>query len=283
MFKKRLISTVLLWGLVLGSLFFGGGAGGVAVLAVLSGLAQWEFYALLERLGYHPQRLLGLFAGTALILIPYFSGPRYFKGEWELLFCFILMVIAASYALTFFTLDLKRKRILYSPTSLGVIYIPCMLHFLVYIFKGPDGVSPTREGMALVLWVVAVAKFTDVGGLLVGSFFGKHRLAPKISPKKTWEGVWGGLALAVLVGAVLAAVFPGAFPRGFTVGLSLKLAVCLGVIAILSDLAESALKRQANVKDSGAFLPGIGGILDLVDSLIFTAPMAYFLLNTLLF
>lgn len=283
MLGKRLMSTLLLWGLVLGALLGFGGDGGVAILALLSGLAQWEFYGLLKRMGYHPKRILGVVAGTLVIVMPYFAGPGYFAGEWELLLSFMLISIAAGYALAFLTCDMRRMRFIYSPTSLGVIYLPCMLHFLVYIFKGPDGVSPTREGMALVLWLVAVSKFTDVGGLLVGSKWGKTRFAPKISPKKTWEGVLGGLAMAVAVGVILTAAFPAYFPHGFDIHLSIKLSLCLGITAIFSDLVESAIKRQAHVKDSGGLLPGIGGMFDLLDSLVFTAPLGYFLINTLLF
>ncbi len=277
MFLKRLTSTLLLWGTVLGILFVGGSHGGIALLVALSAAAQWEFYGMLARMGYHPKPFIGILMGTAVILFPYLAGPRYFLGKWELLLLLILMAIGLFYALAFVYGDLNKYRYIYSPTSLGVLYLPFMLHFLVYILRGPEGLYSTREGLSLVLWLIVVAKFTDVGGFLVGSYFGKHPFAPKLSPKKTWEGVVGGVLLALCVGSAWVAFFPKTLPARFTVALSIRLCICLSITAILSDLAQSAIKRQAKMKDSGSLLPGIGGAFDLLDSLVFTAPLGYFL------
>jgi phosphatidate cytidylyltransferase len=129
------------------------------------------------------------------------------------------------------------------------------------------------------VWVALVAKFTDMGGYLVGRAVGRHKLAPTISPGKTWEGVAGGLVFAAGV-AALAARYgaPAHFlPDWLRPGLAALLALPIAAASILSDLAESALKRRAGVKDSGRCIPGIGGALDLVDSLLLPAVTAYYL------
>ncbi|HQU09440.1 MAG: hypothetical protein B7X06_03030, partial [Verrucomicrobia bacterium 21-51-4] len=102
---------------------------------------------------------------------------------------------------------------------------------------------------------------------------GKHRLAPSISPKKSWEGVLGGAVFATLGGIGLLYLFDNQLPATFTAPKAFLLALIMTPLAVVSDLFKSVLKRQAGVKDSGKVIPGIGGALDLVDSLLFTAPV----------
>jgi phosphatidate cytidylyltransferase len=130
-------------------------------------------------------------------------------------------------------------------------------------------------GLALCLWLVAVAKFCDVGALLTGMAIGRHKLAPHISPKKTWEGAAGGVLTAAAVGAGIAALLPDYLPASFAPAVAALVAVPLAVVTIVSDLIESAMKRRADLKDAGKLIPGIGGAFDLTDSLILTAPVAY--------
>jgi phosphatidate cytidylyltransferase len=134
----------------------------------------------------------------------------------------------------------------------------------------------------LTIWIVAVAKCTDVGGLLVGMQIGKTPLSV-ISPKKTYEGAIGGIAFAMLIGLFVLGVFNVYAPEGFTWWLSALMAIPVGIASIASDLVESAFKRQAGVKDSGNIIPGIGGVFDLTDSLILTAPLGYLLFKYLIF
>ena len=129
-------------------------------------------------------------------------------------------------------------------------------------------------GVFLCVWIVVVAKCTDVGGLLIGMKIGKTPLS-KISPRKTVEGAVGSLFFTMLVGLLILGVFNAFAPENFNWWRSSLMAFPLGITAIASDLVESALKRQANVKDSGISIPGIGGIFDLTDSLILTAPLGY--------
>ena len=119
-----------------------------------------------------------------------------------------------------------------------------------------------------------------MGALLVGKFFGKNKMAPTLSPKKTWEGAIGGTLFSVL-GSILTAQIGNQYLNlgfEFNLGVAALLALPISITGQLGDLVESGFKRQAGIKDSGHSIPGIGGALDLMDSLIFTAPLAYLLI-----
>ena len=134
----------------------------------------------------------------------------------------------------------------------------------------------------LLVWLLAVTKFTDMGAYIVGSLIGRHKLIPHVSPGKTWEGLAGALVFSQLAGCGLYA----ALPRELAVlggwGHVIFLGLILAALAVLGDLAESVVKRALQAKDSGRMLPGIGGALDLIDSVCFTAPGLYFYLQWVL-
>jgi phosphatidate cytidylyltransferase len=110
----------------------------------------------------------------------------------------------------------------------------------------------------------------DAAAFFTGRYFGRHKLAPRISPSKTWEGVIGGLILSILAGLLLTVK-----PLGILWYLAIVLGILLGIAAVLGDLAESLIKRQTHVKDSGQIMPGHGGMLDRMDSLIFAVIVVY--------
>ena len=124
-------------------------------------------------------------------------------------------------------------------------------------------------GLALVLYVIAVAKMTDNGALFIGRQWGRRKLAPQISPGKTVAGFWGGLLVGTLTAGAI-----GPDCTGRPLGFALAAGLALSLAAVAGDLLESLLKRRAGVKDSGALLPGIGGVLDLLDSILLAAPVA---------
>src|SRR5207237_10612466 len=134
------------------------------------------------------------------------------------------------------------------------------------------------SGQFYCLYLIAVTKFSDMGAYLTGSSFGRHLMIPHISAKKTWEGFFGALALALLCSLALFKLMPGHLSM-LTWTHATILGLLLGFAAVIGDLAESIIKRSTGVKDSGNFLPGIGGALDLVDSLLFTAPLLFFYLR----
>jgi phosphatidate cytidylyltransferase len=161
--------------------------------------------------------------------------------------------------------------------SIAYLTIPlsCMIS-IVYFFP-PDS---HEDGRWWLLYVVFVTKMTDIGAFFIGKKFGRQKLAPYISPKKTWEGAFGGLVAAIFASVILilcSALFDGkAF--GLSLWQGIWLGALLGILAQCGDLAESLLKRDGGIKDSSQ-LPGLGGMLDIVDSLVFTAPLMYILLK----
>ena len=164
-------------------------------------------------------------------------------------------------------------------TLFGIVYIPFMLSFLVRIVLIDAPVANT--GLLLGVWMIAVAKFCDVGALLTGLAFGRHKMAPEISPKKTWEGAVGGLITSAAIGAGLAYWFADQIPAGFTPLFAALVALPIAGLAIISDLVESIIKRHADAKDAGATIPGIGGVFDLSDSLILTSPIGFVIFSLL--
>ena len=160
-------------------------------------------------------------------------------------------------------------------TIFGFLYVVWLFNFvtkLVYLYPHH---GRTFTGQYYVLYCIVVTKFSDMGAYLVGSLCGKHLLIPHISPKKTWEGFFGAIAFAVLgsYGTLYLAGDRLHYLNAFHAGI---LGVLLGFAAIIGDLAESIIKRSTDTKDSGTMLPGIGGVLDLIDSLLFTAPLLFF-------
>jgi phosphatidate cytidylyltransferase len=157
------------------------------------------------------------------------------------------------------------------------IYLGLLSSFLAQVRWLPSGSgSSSRSALALAL-TIFVPKCCDVGAYLTGRAIGCHRMTPRLSPKKTWEGAAGGLVLANLV--VLVGVWFGERPAWFWLK-AIGFGVSVGIAGMLGDLAESLLKRESQKKDASQMIPGFGGILDVVDSLLFAAPVAYLWLQS---
>ena len=150
----------------------------------------------------------------------------------------------------------------------------CGISCLVLLYLGLLGafVLGIRidEGPWAFLTFIFVVKSSDIGAYTFGKLFGKHKLSPRVSPKKTWEGLIGAAAVATILSITFALIF-----GIMQVWVAPIFGVCMAVIGQLSDLAESMLKRDAQQKDSSNRVPGFGGILDVIDSLLFAAPVAY--------
>lgn len=157
----------------------------------------------------------------------------------------------------------------------GFVYVPFLFSFAWRLLMLPHwpGQGPV-PGLPWLLFTIAVTKFTDMGAYAIGVVCGRHKMIPHISPGKTWEGL-GGALLGALVAALGSFWLFESHLSGLTLGHAALLAVVLGTITVVADLAESVLKRCLDVKDSGRLLPGIGGALDLIDSLLFTLPAAW--------
>src|SRR5438105_4146950 len=161
-------------------------------------------------------------------------------------------------------------------STFGFLYVLWLFNFItkiVYVF--PRDAAGHVTGHFYVLYLVVITKFSDMGAYVTGSLIGRHPLIPHISPKKTWEGFFGALGFSLLGSCGLRALMPGSL-HALDWTDTIVLGLLLGFSAIIGDLAESIVKRSCEVKDSGKMLPGIGGALDLIDSLLFTAPLLFF-------
>ena len=229
------------------------------------GLGLNEFFSLVERKGILIERWIGLAVGLLIpISILFEFEPT--KG-WELFFMMVAL-------LTLFLLQLRRRdssqAIVGVSTALfGIFYVSWCFSFLIKL-RFLDAPS-LPSGSWLVVLLLLITKGGDVGAYFVGSAIGRHALAPRISPHKTWEGMVGGLLFSVGGALVLRPVF-----SQVPVQHLLILGLMLGILGQLGDLLESLIKRDCQVKDSGTLLPGMGGVLDVLDSLLFTAPICYF-------
>ncbi|MBL9131042.1 MAG: phosphatidate cytidylyltransferase [Verrucomicrobiaceae bacterium] len=163
-------------------------------------------------------------------------------------------------------------------TVFGIVYTVILFGFMVRLmYFRADG---HMSGIFLTLFLVVVTKFSDMGAYVVGVLFGKHKMIPHISPAKSWEGFVGAFLGSFGAAAIMLAWIPEKLaPLNWLHGMILAPVLC--ATAITGDLAESVLKRCVAIKDSGHKLPGIGGILDLTDSLLFTAPVFYFYLSAI--
>ena len=273
---KRALSSLVLWTIVLGVLWFFRDAGAVAIIALITGFTLLEFYRLLAAAGDAPFARLGSFFGVLIVIAPWVQA-RFGRPADPL-----LALATTVFAIRILGEREPEKRVpALAATVFGLVYVASLLQYFVRIIVAPlPGAALSTGGhLILCLWVVAVAKFSDVGGLLAGMAAGRTPLAPHISPKKTWEGAVGGVLLAMAIGALVAWLGRGRVPQDLTPLRAAMIAAPVAVVAIISDLIESMIKRRANLKDSGGVIPGIGGIFDMSDSLILAAPVGYFLLG----
>lgn len=281
--KDRILSTIGLWTVVAAILWIFSRydlaqVGGFLTLLGLALGAQYELYRILEQAGGAPRIALGMTCGLALLVAQFLGLVSLDNVEPTALALGSLAWVALLLSLLRNPNETKAWVVRF-PTLFGFLYVPMLLAFLAGFvgWKTAGG----NTGLWLAVWVIAVTKFTDVGGLLIGVPFGRHKIAPNVSPAKSWEGCVGGVALSCLVGAGGALALTHFANIEFSPAKGALIALPLAILSIPSDLVESHLKRRAGVKDSGKTIPGIGGALDLIDSLLLVAPVAYLLLHSL--
>ncbi len=281
-FLLRLFSTIILWTLVLGTIFSGFEWGFVLMIAGLGLTGLWEYFRMIERMGLPCFRVFGMicaaisFCGSFYYFRTFGPGSSY-EFELGVLWFFLIGVFIRQMA--------EKTRVIASLetmvyTLFGLVYVVWLFNFvtkLVYVLPASDQFSRVT-GHYFVLYLVAVTKFSDAGAYVFGSLFGKHQIVPHISPKKTWEGLIGGLFSSTLISALLY-IWLGDKLAVLNWAHTIALGLLLGFAAFVGDLAESIVKRSTNVKDSSRLLPGIGGALDLIDSILFTAPLLFFYLR----
>jgi len=296
---RRTISAVVILGTVALVMFVLPSIVGVAVLFAMAVFSLLEFYSILKNAGIPAFRILGVIVGVAMLASTYISlNIQVFTGEhpngiWKEFPLLVLVLIVFILFIRQFPQKSNPQPLpTISCTMLGLFYVPFLIMFFFFLaFRWTptaplSPLSPTARW--LLLYIVVVVKFSDIGAYAVGSLIGRHKLFPRISPGKTWEGLAGGLATGILASVLFArlAHSPDAAPGTALFGRLVIghnhawfLGGFLASIGVLGDLVESLLKRSAGMKDSGRLFPGMGGILDVLDSLLFAAPALYFYLR----
>ena len=239
----------------------------LVALAMVAGL--FEFYTLTKKLELKADASIA-FLGSVLFFIAFlFDAPTKDPQLLSITLVFFLIVLLITQAFRF-RKDFSKMLAGTGVTLLGVLYIVFLGGFLVSIRVGFE----TTPGLStkLLLYFFLVTMGSDVGAYFIGKGIGKNKLIPSISPGKTWEGFIGGILLAIGFAALSTFWF---FPE-LPYKVSIPLAIVMALVGVGGDLTESAMKRGAKTKDTANILPGHGGILDRLDSLLFNAPILYY-------
>ncbi len=239
-----------------------GGWWAFAVAALVAVLGIYELHTMMLHEGYHPVILVSLALSLLFLVAAMLPQQRLLLLEIGL-----SLALLVSFPALFFRKKLEGAMVDWSLTMAIPVYLGWPISFLLVLRGYQMGVS---TGLWWLLTLFAGVWGFDTGAFFAGHFFGRHKLAPRISPGKTWEGVFGGLIFSLLAALVFTML-----PLGVPWYLAVLLGLLLGVAGTLGDLAESLIKRQTHVKDSGQFFPGHGGILDRIDSLLFAALVVY--------
>lgn len=239
----------------------------LASIAIL--LALNEFYNLASKINCQPFVMCGCTAALCVIACFVFDG--------------LIWVSAVMVGLTIVSLtialsrpeEMNKSLASVSATVFGVIYVALLAGFLIGVRVMPDALAHVpipHLASKLLTMFFAMVMMTDTGAYYTGRSIGRHKLAPRVSPGKTIEGAIGGFITAIITGPLCRLIF---FPEIPILHAAL-LGAAIGIIGQVGDLAESMLKRGSDVKDSGTLLPGHGGMLDRVDSILFCAPLLYY-------
>ena len=241
----------------------------IAAAALIFGL--YEFYVLARKKDMKPDVAAGFLGAAALFTIFYFATPDPLQPRLDvqtILLALIVLTIGTLIAAMLRGAPFDKMIATTGATILGVLYVALLGGHLVAVRTGFE----QKLAAHLLSFFFLVLMGADTGAYYTGRAIGKRKLAPKISPGKTWEGVAGGIVASLLM-ATLAHFW---FFRELPLKLALPLAGVMTIIGILGDLTESAFKRGSGAKDAAKILPGHGGILDRLDSLLFNAPLIYY-------
>jgi phosphatidate cytidylyltransferase len=237
------------------------------VVVLLIGLGLYEFFNMVIKKGIPVYRYFGIIIGCLIPITTYLQ----FQPTVEIEFLLITAV-----CLSVFLLQFTRRKTEYaltgiSTTIFGIFYISWFFSFMIKLRIAP---LVGLNGKFLVLYLLLVTKSGDIAAYFVGTAFGRHHLIPHISPKKSVEGTIGGFLTSLAIAVIFRWLLP-------TVGIAhiFIIGFILGLISQIGDLSESLIKRDCQVKDSSNLFPGLGGILDLIDSLLFATPIFYFYLR----
>lgn len=276
MLRHRVQSGLLLGAALLAAIFLLPPPGVLPVLLLVTFLGLREFYSFLDARGIPHFKVIGLLGGLALVASVWLANFLKWPVGLEIELIVLFVIFAAVLFRQLGPLPTDRLFESLGGTMLGILYVPFLFNFIVKLLM----VWGDGPGRLLVLYLAVVVKFTDMGAFFIGCAIGKHKLLPRVSPAKTWEGVIGGLLVGTGTGWVywwIVARWTTEFilPPAQIIGIGLLLSAS----GIIGDLVESLLKRASGVKDSGCIIQGMGGLLDVLDSLLFAAPVLYIALR----
>lgn len=269
MLVKRIITGIILIILLIAAVFYFPRPLVALVIALLLGTGLWEFYTLCENKALNPCKIFGIISGITISVLVYtvlaYNLIKIDVNELILIILFIsLAVILIKYA---FKKDGSSVIINGSVTLLGILYVSFLFTFIIKL----RFITNSDRGMGWVMSLFIITKISDISAFFIGSKWGRHKLIPRISAKKSIEGAIASVAGALLVSLLLKL----SFLQELSWVMVSVLGILLGGIGQVGDLVESLMKRDAQIKDSGKFVPGLGGVLDFMDSLLFTAPVMY--------
>ncbi len=274
--SKRVLVSVVAIPLVLGAVYIGGGALG-GLLGIVSALAAWELHRMAQAGGTRPLAVgIGLAAAFPLAV------QAWYEGLFAVPLSVLAVIMIALVVLSIWQRGVDgRPLAAVSITVFGVLYTAGALSF-AYGLRYHRWTVDAAAGTALLLLPMVLTWASDIGAYFVGRAIGRHKLIPSVSPGKTVEGALGGLAATVLVTWLYVVFILRPVAHLSLSPLAMVLfGLAISVAAQLGDLAESLFKREAGVKDSSKLIPGHGGVLDRIDSLLFVLPVAFLLLDQL--
>lgn len=241
----------------------------VAIAAAALVVGLYEFFTLTKTLLLKADAGIAFLGAAALFIAFLFDAPAKFPDLLNLtVAAFVILVLVSQ---TFrFQADFSKMFAGIGVTIFGVLWIVFLGGYLVAMRVGFENFPGLSTKLLVFFFLVSFG--SDAAALYLGKALGKHKLAPKISPGKTWEGCVGGFGASLALAALASFTF---FPelKWFA---ALPLAAAMMILGVLGDLAESAMKRGAGAKDAANILPGHGGLLDRLDSLLFNAPLLYY-------
>jgi len=262
MFRKRLIVVIFLVPVIVALDVIGGWLYSLAISLVLA-LAAWEFWQMFRKGGYLISPYL-LIAGVVLLGLRYYLD---FLGV-EFVIALLVLVSMSVYVLEY-ERGMQNAATNFCINMGGILYIGLLGSYFITLRQ-------VNDGLWWFLIVLPAAWFADLGGYFIGRWLGKHRMAPKVSPKKTWEGYVGGILFGLAGTALMAFLWHLRAPE-VTMIRGLVIGAVIAVIIPLGDLGESIIKRQFGYKDSSNLIPGHGGILDRIDTWLWSAAIGYYL------
>lgn len=278
MFLKRLYSSIIILLIFFAIVVIRGPIG--LIVFLIAGLfvsisAARELSVMLCKCGLHKFPYLNeIFAAITFLLAVGFC-----IGNNDTSFIVVILAFFSIFAWVKILISIHNKDEIFKVLNISVVFMILIfpLSFLALIFM--ENYGGTYSGVMYAVLLILVTKCGDIGGYVVGTIMskrrgGNHKIVPTISPKKSYEGVIGGLILSVIVSLVLC---------NYLIKSDIVLAIIIGILlyigGFIGDLAESSLKRSAQIKDSGNIIPGIGGMMDLVDSLLINAPILYLIIT----